>query len=1053
MTELVFKNRALFYFILLAMVAGGIFSFITMSKLEDPEIEVKQALVATFYPGASALETEKQVTDVIEESIQDMGGLNYIESRSKAGYSEITVELHPTVTGDDIEQKWDILRRRVEAAYPDLPRGAQDPLVMDDFGDVFGLFYAMTASEGFSYEEMNDYARKVKSELEAIEDVRRVQIYGDRSPAVYINADQTRMANLGIPPLLLFQTLEDQDETVYAGHFETPRERIRVDVSDNFKSKEDIENLVLQGFEGDRFRLSEIAEVERGLEEPYREAMRHNKKKALGISIAMESGGSVIALGRETDEKLEKLQTTLLPAGIDFNKVFFQPEKVSSAITTFMVNLVMSVMIVIVILMFTMGLRSGVIIGSGLFLTILGSFVILSFFDGTLQRVSLSSFIVTMGMLVDNAIVIVDGILTDLQKGMKKEKALVNTVNKTAWPLLGATLITIFGFLPIFLSPDTAGEYVRDLFIVLSVSLLISWLLALTQAPMMAAGQFKNIAVKNSPGNTPYNSFIYRIHKKTVKYILRHKTVSITIVVSLLCISALLFRFIPQTFFPDLTYSQLYIEYDMPSGTRIEAVDRDLGEIEDYLLEKNSVKKVTTSLGGTPARYNLVRTFAKPSMSYGELIVEFDNPDILVEKAGKIQQYLSENHPQAYARVKRYNLMYMAFPVEVMFTGPDRDVLKELTSEAVSIMEEEPSATLVTTSREPAGMVKVASYNQLSARKSGISRSDVALSMLSSTEGVPVGNLHEGEKTIPVYLKTTAEENEDHPGLSTSPLLRMMPALRLPDTRMVNDLLTGATAVEDIFRESAAPLPARQAVPEIDIEWEEPQVERYNRVRSMKARCNPASGKTADDVRNNIIEEIENIDLPPGYNLEWHGEYKASTEAREYLFMHLPLAVILIIAVLIALFGDYKKPLIIIMGLPLAFIGIVPGLLLAGKEYGFVAIVGTLGLMGMMTKNGVVLLEEVKFQVKSGKNHFDSLVEASTSRLRPVMMASLTTIMGMLPLLPDDMFGSLAATMMAGLLAGSLITLLIIPAFYALMHKVVHPESKKRKKTATTENN
>ncbi|WP_010664301.1 efflux RND transporter permease subunit [Marinilabilia salmonicolor] len=1045
MTEFAFKNKILFYFFLVVLAVGGIMSFQSMSKLEDPEIKVKQALVVTIYPGASAHETELEVTDVLEKAIKTMGDIKKIESRSEADYSEITVELDPTISPDEIEQKWDILRRKVNRAASQLPAKANPPIVVDDFGDVYGLFYAMTA-DGFSFDEMHDYGMLIKQEIESLPDVKRVKIFGDRPPCININIHQEKMASLGVHPSEVLMALDSQNETVYAGYFEAGRERIRVDVTNDFDDINDIRNLIIQGHEDDQVRLDDIADIERTADTPYREAMRYNSQPALGISIAMQSGGNVIKLGEAVDQRLTELKQSRIPAGIDFKKVFFQPDKVSNAISTFMFNLAQSVAIVILILMLSMGWRSGIIIGSGLLLTILGSFVVLNLFNGTLQRVSLASLIVAMGMLVDNAIVIVDGILIDLQNGMKKKKALVNTAKKTAWPLLGATLIAIFAFLPIFLSPDTSGEYVRDLFIVLAVSLLLSWVLALTQAPMMADKQFKQKEATEGEEKKLYSTRIYSIHRRWLSYLLYHKTVAIGIVTLLMGASALLFPLIPQTFFPDLTYNQLYIEYKMPVGTRIETVDADLAEIEQHLMELPEITNVTTSLGGTPSRYNLVRSIAEPAMNYGELIVDFADADELPGMLPKLQKYLTENYPQAYARVKRYNLMYKKFPVEVLFTGPDPAVLKELTAQAKNIMEEDPGAQLITDDWEPSSKVLMADYNQPMARRTGLTRPDIALSLLTATDGLPIGNFYDGTRSIPIYVKSTDNDGEPVENLETSPAFSMLPSLSNLDPDNLKAVMSGAISISDIVESTVGAVPMNQAIQSIDVHWEEPVVRRYNGQRAIKAQCNPAPGLTAEDVRKSILPEIEDIPLPPGYTMEWQGEYEASSESQKYLFMYLPLAIVLMIAVLIALFNDYKKPLIIIFSLPLAIIGIVLGMLVSGKEFGFVAIVGALGLMGMMIKNGVVLLEEVELQVKEGKQRFAALMDASTSRLRPVMMASLTTILGMIPLVTDAMFGSMAVTMMAGLLIGTIITLLMMPVLYALFYNVIHPLSKKAKK-------
>ncbi|SFE95898.1 efflux RND transporter permease subunit [Thermophagus xiamenensis] len=1044
MTEFAFKNKTLIYFFLMVLAIGGIFSFQSMSKLEDPEIKVKQALVVTIYPGASAHEVELEVTDVLEKAIKTMGDIKQIESRSEADYSEIKVELDPTVSPEQIEQKWDLLRRKVSRAAASLPEGAQPPMVVDDFGDVYGLFYAMT-SDGFSYEEMHRYGLLVKQKLEELPEVKRVEIYGDRKPCIYINMKQDRMANLGVHPAEVLKTLNDQHKMVYAGYFNAGNERIRVDVGEDFNNLNDIRNLIIQGHQDDQVKLSDIAEVEKALESPYREALRYNTKPALGISVAMQSGKNIIKLGDKVDKILSDLKDERIPAGIDFKKVFFQPEKVEEAISTFMFNLLQSIAIVVLILMLTMGWRSGYIIGFVLLLTILGSFVILKLFNGTLQRVSLASLIVAMGMLVDNAIVIVDGILVDLKNGMDKSKALLNTARKTAWPLLGATLIAIFAFLPIFLSPDTSGEYVRDLFIVLAVSLLLSWILALTQAPLMADKQFKNLKIYNNDSK-PYSGPIYTFHRKFLSYLLYHKTIAIAIVTLLMGISALLFPLIPQTFFPDLNYNQLYIEYKMPIGTRIETVDKDLSEIENYLLKQPQITNVTTSLGGTPSRYNLVRSIAEPSMRYGELIVDFVDEQALKEKLPAIQDYLNTNYPQAYARVKRYNLMYKDFPIEVVFSGPDPAILKNLAAQAKAIMDKEPGAILVTDNWEPASKVMVAHYQQALARRAGLSRPDIALSLLTTTEGLPVGTFHEGTRSLPIYLKSTGIDGKQVDNLETAPAFSTVPSLSGSDPKTLSDIFSGITSYEDILESTFGAIPLNQAVKNIEVTWEEPVVRRLNGQRAIKAQCNTAPGLTADDVRNRIRDKIEAIPLPVGYKMEWQGEFQASSESQQYLFMYLPLAVVLMIALLIALFKDYKKPLIILLSLPLAFIGIVMGMLLTGKEFGFVAIVGALGLMGMMIKNGVVLLDEVELQLRQGKKPFVALMDASTSRLRPVMMASLTTIMGMIPLINDDMFGSMAVTMMSGLLIGSIITLMMVPVLYAIFFHVIHPLSKQAQK-------
>ncbi len=1026
-TEYALNNRALIKFFIAVLVGGGMFAFVSMSKLEDPELKVKQAMVVTVYPGASAHKVELEVTDVLEKSIRSMGEVDNIQSKSMADVSQITVELSSTVKPDELEQKWDMLRRKVANAQVELPSGAVASVVMDDFGDVYGMFYAMT-TDGIADEELLDYAWLVKRELQDIEGVRRVEIYGDRKPCINIEIIQDRMANMGVHPLEVLSTLNAQNQTVYPGYFNSGDERIRVKISDNYQTIEDIRNLIIQGHEQDQLRLGDIAAVTRGYREPSRNEMRYDGSRALGISLSMEKGGNIVDLGKVVDKELDQLKARM-PVGIDFHKVFFQPDQVSHSIRVFMVNLIESVLIVIVVLMLTMGLRSGMIIGTGLVIIVLGSFVVLYLFDGTLQRVSLGALIIAMGMLVDNAIVIIDGIQVDLERGVAKPGALVNIAKKTAWPLLGATLIAILAFLPIFLSPDTTGEYVRDLFIVLAVSLLLSWILALTQIPLHADRVLK---VKERPSGELYDSRVYRVFRHFLRYMLWHKKLALAVTLVLLGVSVYLFRYIPQGFFPDLSYKQLYVEFQMPEGTRMERVKSDLGEIERCLLQYPGVEHVTTSFGGTPSRYNLVRSIAEPSMGYGELIVDFETPEKLKVSIPELQEYLTENYPDAYVRIKRYNLMYEKFPVELMFTGPDPAVLKELTAKAENIMRETPAAMLVRRDWDPMVPVLSVEYDQPIARTVGLSRTDIGMSMLSATDGLPVGAYYEGTHALPLYLKSVDHRRENVGMLNNIPVWSMLPSVSGLNGDVLKGLLTGMVKSEDLLQDAIGSIPLSQATRGIDVCWEDPVVRRYNGQRAMKAQCNNVWGATAEEVRQAIMPAIDTITLPEGYAYKWLGEYRASSQSTKYLFGSLPWAIVMMIAILIMLFRDFRKPAIIFLCLPLAMIGIVLGMLLTGKDFGFVAIVGALGLIGMMIKNGVVLLDEISLQIASGKEPEAALLDSSSSRFRPVMMAALTTILGMIPLLSDDLFGAMAVTIMFGLLVGTVITLVFIPVLYAL---------------------
>ena len=1012
------------------LIIGGLWAFTQMPKLEDPAVRVKQALVVATYPGASAHQVELELTDPIEKSIRQMPGIDHIESSSYADMTIITVELHPTVKDDELEQQWDLLRRKVENIKPSLPKGSQVMTVADDFGDVYGMFYALTG-DGLSDRQLSDYAELIKREVLAIDGVTRVDIYGKRPECININLKEEKMANLGVLPTEVIQTLNGQNATSYAGYYDNGTRRIRVTVDDKFRSVEDIADMLIAGHDDDQLRIRDIADVSKGYEKVTRNAMLRDGERALGISIACSSSHDILKVGDKVEEKLGQLAERM-PVGVEYNKVFFQPERVSDSLYTFLINLLESVVIVVVVLIFFMGFKSGVILGMSLAVIVFGSFLVLNGFDGTLQRVSLAAFILAMGMLVDNAIVIVDGILVDLRSGKPRAEALTSIGRKTAMPLLGATLIAILAFMPIFLSPDTSGVYVRDLFIVIAVSLLLSWLLALTHVPLMAN---RLLHPKVSEGEA-YKGKAYDMLDKVMGICLRHRLMVVGAAVVLLVGSMSCYPFLQQSFFPDMEYDQLYIEYKLPEGYNSTQVENDLEQMRKMLMQCKDVTHVTTSIGGTPSRYNLVRSIATPSLAYGELIVDFTSPETLVEHLDSMQRTLNDRFPDAYIKIKRYNLMYKKYPIEICFNGPDPQVLHQLTDSAMAIVRNSDKVCLPTSDWEPQVPVLTVDYNQQAARTSGLSRGDVALSLMSYTDGIPVGTFYDGIHPENIYVKCHTDKGEEVENLDRVNVFGMMPNVgNVFNRSTVQKLMSGRLDKDDVIRQVTSTTPLSQVSKGIDIRWEEPVVVRYNGQRQQRLQCSPAPGVSTESARQSIAKAIESIAIPEGYSLSWEGEYKASTQSKQYLFKGFPLSVVMMLLILIMLFNDFRRPAIIFSCIPLVVVGVFPSVLLSGKDFGFVAIVGILGLIGMMIKNGIVLIDEISLQTSQGKPLDRALVDSSKSRLLPVMMASLTTILGMIPLISDSLFGSLAVTIMGGLAAGTIIILIFIPVLYSLMYK------------------
>ena len=927
-----------------------------------------------------------------------------------------------------------MLRRKVNDIASDLPTGTS-VMVQDDFNLVYGMFYALTG-DGYTEQELSDYAALIQRELTNLDGVGRVLIYGERENAINISLLPEKMASLGVSPAEVLTTLQGHNSIYYAGYYNNGDSRVRVTVADKFRTKEQIGQMIIQGHEDDQLRLCDIACVESGYAEPVRNQMKYNGETALGIAVAAASGTDIVKVGQAVEERLSELLHEQLPVGVVCSKIFYQPERVTDALMTFFVNLLESIVIVVVVLMLTMGLRSGLIIGFSLLTIVVGTFLLLGYFDGSMQRVSLASFILAMGMLVDNAIVIIDGILIDLKRGKTRREAMTSIGRKTSMPLLGATLIAILAFVPIFLSPDTAGVYVRDLFIVLAVSLMLSWMLALTHVPLMA-DRWLRTSADNDTDVALYDGRIYRVLRSTLHFGLHHRWTMIICGVVMITISGWGFRYVKQGFFPDMTYDQLYMEYKLPEGTNYTRVESDLSEIETYLRTRPEVTNITTSVGGTPARYNLVRSIATPSLSYGELIISFTSAKSLKKNIAEIQSYLTDNYPDAYVKLKKYNIMYKKYPIELQIIGPDPAVLNSLADQVRNVMMQTPEVCLVTSDWDAKRPILEVDYNQMLAGQAGIKREDISMSLLTATEGIPVGRFYEGKDENTIYLKIEESGGRAIDNLENVPIFSVLPNINgLLSEEMLLKVKSGTISREDLIHSLLHTTQLAALGRGIEVEWEYPVVARYNGQRAQSVMCSPVDGVETEAARQIVAEKIASIELPDGYSLRWGGEKEASDQTMHYLFKQIPLGVILIIAVLILLFKNYRKPMLILCCIPLLAVGIVGGMLLSGKVFNFCAIVGALGLAGMLIKNCIVLMDEINQQIADGKTAVTALVESSCVRLRAVMMASLTTILGMIPLLSDDLFGSMAVTIMGGLLFSTIATLVYLPVLYAIFFKI-----------------
>lgn len=1029
LSEWALGHRRLVWLLVAICLLGGLWAAFQTPKLEDPEIVVRQAVVVGIYPGASAHQMELEVADPLEKTIHMMGEVDYVESTCYADLCYVMVTLSATVPADKLQASWDLMRHHIERAT--LPSSVQ-LMIRDDFGDVSGMFYALTG-EGIAPNRLQAYAEMVQRELRLVDEVGRVELYGKQQPCIQVMLRQEQCAALGVMPVAVVTALQKQLANSYAGYFESGGKRIRLRVSDQCQSIEQVASLIIPGIDGNPIRLGDLADVVMDVERPVRQQLRYDGEQAIGIVVASRSGSDVVKVGYRVEQKLEELKRDRLPAGVTLHQVFFQPDRVMSAISTFLLNLLESVALVVLILMCFMNIRSGAVVGAVLVVTVLGSIFILSHLDGTLQRVSLGAFILAMGMLVDNSIVIADGIWVAMRQGLPRQRALTDVGRRTAIPLLAATLIAILAFLPIYMSPDVTGIYVRDLFIVLALSLLLSWLFALLLVPLVAERQYR-LSPLQGPNEKEklFHEKGYNRFRQLLQWVLAHRTLTLGIALLLLVLTALCWHRLPQSLFPDMEYDQAYMEYSLPADYSSTQVEADLDSIRKELEALPYVRHVTTSIGATPGRYCLVRNVHLPSLSYGELIVNFDSPASVRKHLPELQQEIASRHPEAFVSFKRYNLMFMPHAVQLIFKGPDPAVLHQLADSMLLFARNEQLLIPVTTDWERKVPVLEADYQQAKAIYRGVGREALSLSLMTGTEGIPLGSYYDGTEQHNIRLQITDTEGSPLPDMSDAPLFKLMP--QLSDLTSQENLLS--------FASGDCSLPGLTSSLHLDdvgsgvsVAWEDPVVTRYNGERCHCVMGQPAPGLTAEEVRLQLEKQLTKLSLPAGYSYEWGGEKLASDLSMKYLFRFYPLSLLLMLCLLVWLFNSYRLGLMLFCCLPFLFVGVLPALLISGNHFGFVAIVGILGLAGMLIKNGILLVDEIqRLQAKEMSLH-ETLVEATITRLRPVMLASLTTMLGMVPLLFDDMFGAMAASIIGGLLAGTLMTLLLLPVLYSLLYK------------------
>ena len=999
------KNRKVVWFFLFVLLAGGALGFVTLGKKEDSVFVIKSASLVCSYPGATPLEVEQLVTEPIEREVQSMRLVHKITSESYYGLSKVLVELDPATRASEIPQLWDELRRKVLNIQPRLPAGASPVTVADDFGDVYGIYYGLSVDGGFTWAELRDWAQRIKTALVTVDGVQKVSLFGEQTPVVNVYVNLAALANFAIRPETIVATIGQQNTIVNSGEKQAGALQIQILEAGTYKGLDDISNQMLTAASGKQYRLGDIARVERGYADPPQTLMRVDGRRAVGIGISTEAQVDVVKTGEKIIRVLDGLMRQM-PVGMDLTVLYPENRIARQANATFVLNLAESVAIVILIIMLVMGFRAGVLIGSSLLFSIGGTLLLMQFLGEGLNRTSLAGFIIAMGMLVDNAIVVTDNAQQAMLRGVARRRAVVDGANAPRWSLLGATLIAIFSFLPLYLAPSSVAEIVKPLFVVLALSLLLSWVLALTQTPLF--GDF--MLRVNPAAHDPYDTKFYRAFDRLLAALLRWRWGVVAGVVALFAAALAVMGLMPQNFFPSLDKPYFRADVLLPEGYNIRDTERNLRTMEEWLHAQPEVKTVSVTMGSTPPRYYLASSSVSLRPNFGNILVELHDKGQTEAVEARFNAYVRAMCPDVWLRSSLFKLSPVPdAAIEFGFIGDDIDTLRRLTQAAEEIMWRTAGTVNIRNSWGNRVPTWLPLYSQMKGQRIGVTRSQMAQGITIATQGYRLGEYREGDQFMPILLK---DENIDTYNLTN---LQALP------------IFTPAGKVYSI----------EQATDGFRFEYRVGVVKRYNRQRVMKAQCDPGRGVNTMRLYATLRDSVlRGVVLPEGYSMKVFGEQESQQESNSALARYMPLTMVLIFIVLLLLFRNYREPAVILLMIPLIFIGVVLGLAVTGKVFNFFSLLGLLGLVGMNIKNAVVLVEQIGVLRSEGKGAYEALTAATRSRIVPVAMASGTTILGMLPLLFDSMFGAMAATIMGGLLVATLLTVCVLPVVYAIFYNI-----------------
>ncbi|PMH43797.1 multidrug transporter AcrB [Vibrio sp. 10N.286.49.B3] len=1018
------KNKVITWMVIILMTLGGVISFSKLGQLEQPEFTIKLALVITAYPGASPEQVEEEVSLPLEDAIQQMQQVKLVKSMNSAGLSQIEVEVHSQYGKDRLPEVWNELRNKINDSLAQLPSGVQQPIIVDDFSDVFGYLMNLVGDD-YSYQELEKYSDIIRRDLVLIDGVKKVSVMGAPQQQVVVEISQAKLSALGLDPSYIYQQLQNQNVVSNAGKMLIGSTRVRITPTGEFSQVEEMENLVISAPNSHALvYLGDIAKIYKTTSDSPQEIYHDKGQRALSIGVSLSPGVNVVDVSKAITNKMDELLAKR-PIGMEINTVYNQGAIVEDTVSGFLINLAQSVAIVIVVLLIFMGAKAGILMGGVLLITILGTFIVMNQIGIQLQNISLGALIIALGMLVDNAIVVTEGIIIGIRRGHTRLHSAKKIVEQTQWPLFGATIIGILAFAPIGLSPDDTGEFCGSLFKVLLISLSISWFTAMTITPFFCYLLFKdgNNEHANDSDDATYQGVVFTVYRGILNIAMRFRKTTMLLIIGLLFSAIIGMGHVKQVFFPASNTPIFMVDVWLEEGSDVLFTDDFLRRIEKDIITQDAtnpigLENITTVIGQGAQRFMLSYQPEKGYSSYGQMIIEMDSLDSMDAYLPIISQHLRSEYPEAEYKVKRIeNGPTPAAKVEARFYGDDPVVLRQLAAKASRVFNDEPAMENVRHNWRNQTLLLRPQFNLAQAKEAGISKQSLDSALLTNFNGQVIGTYREQSDLMPIIARAPKEERLNAESLAQ---------------------LQVWSAENNTF------VPVAQVISSLDSEWENPLIMRRDRKRVISVLGDPVlmSDETADSVLRKVRDKIEAIELPEGYELEWGGEYETSLDAQQSIGNSLPLGFLAMFLITVALFNSVRQSLVIWLNVPLALIGISFGLLALNAPFSFMAILGMLSLSGMIVKNGIVLVDQINTELDDGKPAYQAVYDSSVSRVRPVCMAALTTMLGMIPLLSDPFFLSMAVTIVFGLGFATVLTLIVLPVAYTLIFRISVPKFK-----------